>query len=113
MTEKNTVKKEQVEVIFQMIDCKILISRSGLARQVLTIKPDVKFVIKMLKLSNMGPKEIALVSGNVGGKKNLDLCSHRFIVFNHIPRDIIFSSVVSFAFLVLVFFVCLVDVFRN
>ena len=56
MTEKNTVKKEQVKVIFQMIDCKILISRSGLARQVLTIKPDVKFVIKMLKLSNMGSK---------------------------------------------------------
>ena len=40
--------KKQVTVIFQIIGSKTLTSRSGFAKQVLTMKPDVKFVIKNL-----------------------------------------------------------------
>ena len=51
------------------------------------------------------PKKNTLVSGNLGDKKNL-LGGRKFIFFNRFSGDTFFSSLVSFAFLILVFFVC-------
>ena len=52
-----------------------------------------------------GQKNNTLVSGNAGDKKNLPPGGHKFGFLSRFSRDIIFSSLVYFAFLILVFFV--------
>ena len=55
-------------------------------------------------LDKLGQKNI-LVSTIAGDEKNLHLGSRKFIFYNRFSGDIIFSSLVSFAFFILVFVV--------
>ena len=51
-------------------------------------------------MKNIGLGQInnTLVSGNAGDKKNLHSGDRNFICFNQFSGDVIFSSLVSFAF---------------
>ena len=50
------------------------------------------------------PKKSTLFSGNAGEEKNLHLGSRKFIFHNRFSWDILFSSLISFAFFVFLFF---------
>ena len=60
-----------------------------------------------------GQKNNTLVSGNAGDKKNLHPGGHKFGFLSRFSRDIIFSSLVYFAFLILVFLLLFVWCFLN
>ena len=60
-----------------------------------------------------GQKNKTLVSGNAGDKKNLHPGGHKFGFLSRFSGDIIFSSLVYFAFLILVFLLLFVWCFLN
>ena len=77
----------------------------------------ITFLIFMIRvLLQLRPKKIekALVSGNAGNVKNLPPGGRKFIFFYRFSGDIVFSSLVSFAFFYYCFFfVCLFVAFWN
>ena len=69
---------------------------------------------KVLQYSERwGQKNNTLVSGNAGDKKNLHPGGHKFGFLSRFSGDIIFSSLVYFAFLILVFLLLFVWCFLN